>query len=345
MKQNKLREEIARQFIACLKEDKLPWQAMWYNDRPQNAVTGKKYRGVNAFWLSFLSSMRGYQDPRWCTFKQASDKGWRIKKGEHSTNVEYWSLYDKKQKKTVTMWEANEIVASDPAREEDFVLTCRLYHVFNAEQMEGVPELAKPCAVDIETVRAQRDVLLTNMGLTFHEGGTEAYYKPSQDSITMPPDTFFMDSYGYMSTFLHECGHATGHESRLNRNLQGRFGSPDYAKEELRAEIASAFTSQALGFGREGTGLSGALDNHKAYIQSWIEAIEDQPNELFAAIKDAEKISDYLLEKGEFLVEQEQTHDVPTQEQPRPSLNDLICSAAERSTTVSVSIAPQIHAR
>ena len=179
------------------------------------------------------------------------------------------------------------------------------------------------------------------MGLDFHEGGTEAYYRPSSDSITMPPDTYFKDDYGYMSTFLHECGHATGHESRLNRDLTGRFGSPEYAKEELRAEIASAFTAQDLGFGVSPDGLTLALDNHKAYIQSWISVIEDQPNELFAAIKDAEKISDYLLEKGEFIQDkdfrglkidknQPDTYDKPKGEN-KLSLDFQISSAMERS--------------
>ncbi len=305
MKQNKLREKIAEQFIASLKEDKLPWHAMWFNSRPENAITGKRYKGVNSFWLSFTAEAMGYKDHRWCTFKQAQDKGWHVKKGEHATQVEYWRLYDKAQKKYIEQHEANRILSADPDRQKDIILTSRTYLVFNGEQIEGIPQLALPCSVDIEAVRAQRDILLQNMDLGFREGGSSAYYSPAADSITMPPDTFFVDSYGYMSTFLHECGHATGHESRLDRDLTGSFGSAEYAKEELRAEIASAFTSQALGFGRGAEDLSGAMDNHKAYIQSWIEVIQDQPNELFSAIKDAEKISDYLLEKGEFLKEKD----------------------------------------
>ena len=319
MKQNKLREQIAEQFIAALQEDKLPWHAMWFNARPENAITGKRYRGINSFWLSFIAEFRGYSDNRWCTFKQASEKGWHVKKGEHATQIEYWRLFDKKQKKYIESLEARMIIEADPDREKDIILSCRTYSVFNGQQIEGIPELLVSSQVDIESVRAQRDVLLRNMELGFHEGGTEAFYRPSTDSITMPPDKFFKDSYGYMSTFLHECGHATGHSKRLNRNLGGHFGSDSYAKEELRAEIASAFTSQALGFGREAEDLSGALDNHKAYIQSWIRDIKDQPNELFAAIKDAEKISDYLLEKGEFFKENEVVHEAPAAEKASDS--------------------------
>ena len=345
MKQNKLREKITEQFIASLKEDKLPWHAMWFNMRPENAITGKRYRGVNSFWLSFTADAMGYKDHRWCTFKQAQDKGWHVKKGEHATPVEYWRLFDKAEKRYVDQSEANFIILLDSDRQKDFILTCKTYLVFNGEQIEGIPELSLPCSVDIDFVRAQRDILLQNMGLGFHEGGSEAFYSPGADSITMPPDTFFVDSYGYMSTFLHECGHATGHKSRLDRDLTGRFGTPEYAKEELRAEIASAFTSQALGFGKEAEDLSGAMANHKAYIQSWIKVIEDQPNELFAAIKDAEKISDYLLEKGEFLKEIDQEveiEDISEKEsssahskKQKSSLDSLIAAAAHRTETLS----------
>lgn len=328
MKKNNLREKIAEQFIAALQEDQLPWHAMWATMRPQNAITGKRYRGINSFWLSFIADAFGYTDNRWCTFKQAQDKGWHVKKGEHATQVEYWRLFDKKQKQYIEQREAEMIIAADPDREKDIVLSCRTYSVFNGQQIEGIPELDICSAVDIETVRAQRDTLLRNMELGFRESGTEAYYRPATDSITMPPDAFFADSYGYMATFLHECGHATGHEKRLNRNLSGNFGSPSYAKEELRAEIASAFTSQALGFGRGADGLSGAMDNHKAYIQSWISVIKDQPNELFAAIKDAEKISDYLLEKGEFLKENSNVNEHVDQKTP---LSEKIESASRRS--------------
>lgn len=327
MKQNKLREQIAEQFLSALKEEQLPWHAMWVSQRPKNAISGKNYRGINSMWLSFVSQVKGYSDYRWCTYKQAQDKGWQVKKGEKAVQIEYWRLYDKAQKKYIESSEARAIVDADPDREKDIILSVRFYSVFNGEQIEGIPELAVSTYTDIETIRDQRDVLLNNMELSFHEGGTQAFYRPSEDSITMPPDTYFEDSYGYMSTFLHECGHATGHEKRLNRDLSGRFGSESYAKEELRAEIASAFTSQALGFGLMGADLYSAMDNHKAYIQSWIKAIEDQPNELFAAIKDAEKISDYLLEKGEFLKEE------ILEQEPidrKASLDEKIKSASEK---------------
>lgn len=325
---NKLREKLAEAFLASLKEDKLPWRATWYTARPENAITGKRYNGINSLWLSFCAEAEGYADHRWCTYKQAESKGWHVKKGEHSSLVEYWRLYDKAQKKYVEQWEARRIIQADPEREKDIILSCRTYNVFNAKQIEGIPDLEIQTNVNIEDVRAKRDVLLANMGLKFSEGGNQAFYRPSTDQITMPRADFFVDTYGYMSTFLHECGHATGHQDRLNRDLSGSFGSPEYAKEELRAEISSAFTAQALGFGRSDGNLTEGLENHKAYIQSWIECIENKPNELFAAIKDAEKISDYLLDKGEFLkdIEREDSREEQEEKNP-PSLDSRIKSA------------------
>ena len=328
MKMNKLREQLAESFIASLKEDQLPWHAMWNQMRPENAITGKRYKGINTFWLSLIADMKGYEDNRWCTYKQAEAKGWHVKKGEKSAPIEYWRLYDKLQKKYIEQREASQIIAADPEREKDIVLSCRTYCVFNAKQIEGIPELEVKNSADIKDVRANRDTLIKNMGLKFQEGGTQAFYRASTDCITMPPEKTFVDTYGYMSTFLHEAGHASGHESRLNRDLSGTFGTESYAKEELRAEIASAFTSQALGFGKEGSGLHQNLDNHKAYVQSWIEAIQDKPNELFAAIKDAEKISDYLLEKGEFLKDLEQEK---SEQETKPPLDSVLVDATRRS--------------
>ena len=328
MKTNKLRESMTEAFLAALQEDKLPWHSMWTSMRPKNAITDKNYKGINAFWLSFVAEAKGYDDNRWCTFKQAESKGWHIKKGEKASSIEYWRLYDKLKKKYIEWPEARQIVSDDPEREKDIILTCRTYCVFNANQIEGIPELVHPNNVDIKEVRAKRDVLLNNMDLNFREGGNEAYYQPLQDRITMPPEKSFLDTYGYMSTFLHECGHATGHKSRLDRDLTGSFGSVSYAKEELRAEIASAFTAQALSLNSDGTIPSDRLDNHKAYIQSWIEVIQDKPNELFSAIKDAEGISDYLLEKGEFLKDRDREEVTPHKV---PSLDEQIQTASMSS--------------
>lgn len=320
MKLNKMREDMSAAFLAALKEDKIPWEQDWISiGRPCNAVTQKAYNGINSFWLSFIQEENGYSDPRWCTFKQAKENGWQVKKGEKGTHIEFWSLYDKEAKRKITRDEGERLKEELGESFYDRVKpVSSTYTVFNAEQIQGIPERVqeKPALeLDATSLIEKRDVLLGNIKVQFSEGGDRAFYSPGPDRITMPEISQFKNEYGYMSTLLHEAGHATGHDSRLGRNLKGFFGSEDYAREELRAEIASAFTAQELGIGQMDPV---HMENHKAYIQSWIKVLQENPEELFSAIKEAEKISDYLIEKGEFdqesVQEQEKTIDPSEQD-------------------------------
>lgn len=297
--QNKLREQMARQFLDALNQGQLPWQACWQQDRPVNAVTGKQYRGVNALYLSYYADELGYTDPRWCTYNQAQEKGWQVRKGAKAARVEYWAYYDTKQKKLLSWQETRELLKADPEYEKHLQLRSRVYSVFNAEQIDGIPEPERN-QTDIGGIRRQRDTLIRNMGIGYREQGHEAFYTPTNDTVTLPPEASFDDTYGYMATLLHECGHASGAESRMNRDLSGGFGSESYAREELRAEIASAFTAQALGLQLTDAQLRQQMERHMAYVQSWSAALKDAPEELFRAIKAAEEISDYLIEKGCF---------------------------------------------
>lgn len=305
MKLNRMREEMINSFIDCLKKDTIPWHRSWSaKQRPFNAVTNTTYRGVNSLWLSYNQFVREFDDPRWCTFKQAQTQGWKIKPGSKGTRVEFWSLYDTEEKRKLTQREAKQL--SDELTLEEFKNRVKpisnVYTVFNGEQIDGIPKYEeKTYELNTEELLQKRDTLLKNMNVDFSEGGDKAFYNPSRDRITLPEMNRFETEYDYMATLLHEAGHATGHISRLNRDMTGVFGSPEYAKEELRAEIASAFTAQELGLDYE---QNEHMENHEAYVQNWIDVLENEPNELFAAIKDAEKISDYLIEKGEFGLEE-----------------------------------------
>ncbi len=305
MELSKFRQEMADKFIAALKEDKIPWHRGWERmERPVNAVSGQKYHGSNSLWLSYTASERGYSDPRWCTFKQAQENGWRVKKDERGTRIEFFSFYDKLSKKNITSQEAEKIREENPDKYNERIrLVSRTYIVFNGSQIAGIPEYIHKEENNIlnkNDLINLRDTLIRNMNVNFSEGGDRAFYLPGKDAIHMPPVSAFKTDYDYMSTFLHESGHATGAKERLDRDLTGSFGSEKYAAEELRAEIASAFTAQLTGIPY---GQSELMENHKAYIQSWISILDNKPNELFRAIKDAEKISDYLIDKGELLME------------------------------------------
>lgn len=301
MYKNKVREQLIQGFVAALNADKMPWHAVWQQHRPYNAVTGRMYRGINTLSLSYMADQRGYDDPRWCTFNQAKAKGWSIRSGEKAAYVEYWLWYDQKEKRWLSHRDARELVKTEPEREQDLLLRCRTSAVFNAAQIDGIPALhIQQHMTDIGEIRKQRDILLHNMELAYQEGGDRAYYSPNADTVVLPLEKDFEDTYAYMCTFLHECGHATGATQRLNRDLTGIFGSESYAREELRAEIASAFVAQALDLKLSEEQLEEHFKLHQAYVQSWADALQKDPEELFKAIRDAEKISDYLIEKGEF---------------------------------------------
>lgn len=314
---NKTRNQLAEMFVKSLSEEKLPWHAVWNTYPQQNAVTKKAYRGINAFLLAMASEELGFDDPRWCTFSQAKKKGWSIRKGAKGVPVEFWSAINVHTHEVVDFKEAARQLRDGEAKEGDFNFYSRNSYVFNAQQIEGIPALKQEAPmVDIGLIRQNRDTLIKNMAVGFDGNGTDCHYSPSKDKIVMPPESDFRDTYGYMCSFLHEAGHATGAPSRLGRG----FGvtREEYAIEELRAEIASAMTSQQLGIPLTDEQMQRNLDLHKAYIQSWAQAIRDAPKVLFDAIKDAEQISDYLVDKGEFrqVIEAEQVKEVQEPEQP-----------------------------
>ena len=305
MKLNKMREEMINSFIDCLKKDTIPWHRGWSSERPFNAVTNTEYHGANALWLTYNQQAQLYKDPRWCTFKQAQSKGWKIKQGSKGTKIEFWSLYDTEDRRKLTRTEAKQL--TDELTAEEFANRVKpvsnTYTVFNGEQIEGIPlyEIRKN-VLHLDEFLYGRNKLIENMKVGLKEGGNEAFYSIAEDMIVLPKINQFDNEFEYITTFFHEAGHATGHVSRFNREMPSARGTDIYAREELRAEIASAFAAQAFGIDYT---QNKYMENHEAYIQDYIKVLENEPNELFAAIKDAEKISDYLIEKGEFGLEKE----------------------------------------
>ena len=298
---NKLREQLTQSFVDALNQDQIPWQACWQTPTPENALTGRNYQSTNSFYLSYVAAAHKFTDNRWCTFNQAKEKGWHVKKGAKGYPVEYWAYYDKEKRKMLSWPDAKKVFREDPDyAKENLLLRSKTFIVFNAQQIEGIPDRTYRNETNIDEIRQQRDTLLKNMGVKLMEGFSDPCYSPSSDTIFLPYEKDFDDTYSYACTFLHEAGHSTGHSSRLDRDLSGGFGSESYAKEELRAEIASAFTAQALGLHLSSHQLEYHNNLHKSYIQSWAAVVQNNPEELFRAIKDAEKISDYLIEKGEF---------------------------------------------
>ena len=302
-----LRAQLAEELIKRVEQGTASWQKPWDpsmgDDTPINAITGKPYRGVNRELLSTFGPSNG--DNRFCTYKQAAEKGWQVRKGTHGYPIEKWSTYEK---------EITDEKTGDQSVEQR--MGVRYYTVFHASQIDGIPPLERP-AVEKQIDPDQRiDAMLVSMGVSQDNGGNRAFYRVSPDHLRMPPLSAFPTAGDYDTVRLHEASHATGHPSRLNRDLSGQFGSPKYAKEELRAEISSAMTSRMLGIAfdpdqvkaTEQSRVEG-VTNTAAYLASWLRSLpgKDRTKELMAAISDAQKISDHLLSHApELQVEQGQ---------------------------------------
>lgn len=288
------RQVLTDKLIEQLEAGTAPWQKPWdarENDRlPYNPTTGAAYRGANSLYLSAVAAEKNYSDPRWATFNQASEQGWKIRKGEKGSLVEYWKFKDTQPEVDAA---GNPVIGDDgkPKTIEVVLDNPRVFRavVFNAQQMEGVPELSKaPRMYDWNPIDRAEQIMDSSGAKVFHDQNDRAYYTRSKDEIHLPPRDQFKDQSAYYSTALHELGHWTGHESRLNREFGESFGSPQYAKEELKAELASYFLADKLGIPHE-------PEQHAAYVGSWITALKEDKNEIFLAAREAEKITEYVL--------------------------------------------------
>lgn len=304
-KTKEYRKELAELFIHVLKEKKLDWKKEWSGNAlaPINAKKGASYKGINRFRLTLIAMQRGYNDNRWATFLQIKDMGYKLNNAKgQGVKVEYWFPYDRKEKHVISWEEFNRITDGIPT--ERYILRASYSTVFNGKLIEGLPALPASAGQKI-TMDGLVNTISRNMGVEIvNDGGDRAFYRPSEDRIHLPkPESFYTD-YAYNSTALHELAHATGSPNRLNRNQSGSFGSPEYAYEELIAEISSCFMSTNLQTEQDDR----HIENHKAYVQSWIKEIREKPETLVKAVAEAEKVAAYMECKAELIAQEEFVH-------------------------------------
>ena len=282
------------------------WQQGWISaGAPESAITGKKYHGINNFFLTIAAMANGYSDNRWATYKQIHDKGWEFKTDAEGNTlgkgagvaIEFFELRDKETKQPFDRHVLDGMSADEREeymKENVFPLR-KYYRVFNGDVIQGIPERAKH-EVDTSGYSERAEAILKTWSETESPiiyGGNEAYYQRATDRIHLPQRDQFYDLQEFYGTALHEVGHSTGHESRLNRDMGDGFGTPSYAEEELRAEIASMFIAQDLGIDMG----ESHIQNNAAYIQSWKDRISENPNVLFTAIADADRITKFVMAK------------------------------------------------
>lgn len=308
-------EAFAGKVIKMLEEGTAPWQKPWtpaQNLAPRNPLSGTVYKGVNRLHLA----MAGYEDPRWMTLKQANDAGYRIKAGSRSTAVVYYQFTKEQDKldenKQPVLGEDGKPVRETVSLERPVM---RMARVFNAQQVENFPPLPEHEKAFAWDPQEKAEAVLTNSGAVItHDQHERAFYRPWTDEIHLPPKDSFDQGDKYYATALHELGHWTGHESRMNR-VFGPFGTHAYAKEELRAEISSWMVGQDIGVGHD-------PGQHVAYVKSWVHILEDDPLEIMRACRDAEHIRDYVLGlemNKEFSKERQAERDAPDVGMAAPS--------------------------
>jgi antirestriction protein ArdC len=286
-------QQLTDKIIAKLKKGEIPWKKPWKCMQfgyPKNMISDKIYKGANFF----NALMENRESPHWLSYKQAKQLGGQVKKGEKGLPIIFFTFVEG---------------TNDDGKDYKFPVV-RKSVVFNIEQCEGIEnptekqreEFKEENYTEFNPIDNCEELLSTFSDKVAPYKNTDhakAYYIPSTDSINMPEKERFTSSEGYYATLFHEIGHSTGHKSRLDRDLSGQFGTKSYAREELVAELTSAFLCTKAGIEND------TVDNAAAYIQNWLGALRNDKKLVYDAMKEAFKAIEYMgiLEEVEQLKE------------------------------------------
>jgi antirestriction protein ArdC len=282
-------QRVTDRIVADLEQGIRPWAKPWNAGHRAGGFglplrhNGVAYRGINILLLWGAAMEGGYAAPTWMTYRQAQELGGQVRRGEKGSLIVFADR--------ITRTEQDE-AGKDVEREIPFM---KGYTVFNVEQIDGLPAQYHPKPADPlpEAERLLRaDGFIAATGADIRHGGEMAFYAPTSDSVRLPPFETFRDKESYYATALHELTHWTGHRSRLARDFGGqRFGDEGYAREELVAELGSAFLCVDLGI------TPAIRDDHTAYIGNWLKALKGDKRAIFQAAAHAQRAADYLHER------------------------------------------------
>lgn len=273
-------QTVTDNIIAALEAGVKPWSCPWQrvpgmSGVPSNFATGIAYSGMNIMLLWCSASKQDFGDSRWMTYKQAQAVGAQVRKGERGTTAIFYTTLEKEN-------EDGEI---------DQIPMLKTFNVLNVEQIDGLPlttETVNPEATFALLPEAEN--LFRNSGANIIEKGQSAFFQPSTDEVWLPERHLFSDAANFYATGLHELVHWSGGKKRLSREMKGKFGSEDYAFEELIAELGSAFLMADLGIVGE--------VQHESYIASWLKALKNDKRYIFKAASVASKAHRYLMDKA-----------------------------------------------
>lgn len=312
-----LYQQVTDKIIAALEKGVPPWRRPWRSAQnvhgsalPVNATTGRHYSGVNIPLLWMSAEERGFSFDRWLTYQQAKAVGGQVRKGETCSVAIIYKPFEKQAKDS----NDNKLFDEDGNPVMESLAMLKPLQLFNVAQCDGLPD----SVAGVQTLTMTEDnsdsmlsehqleqmlTILNATGVTCSSyRQNRAYYQPSSDRIVMPTRSQFVSEADYWSTLLHELVHATGHNSRLNRegitSSSRKFGDPIYAFEELIAETGSAFLCAELG-------IYGDVQ-HESYLASWLKVLRDDKKSFFRACRFAREASEFLLQPLSSKSEQEQ---------------------------------------
>jgi antirestriction protein ArdC len=307
MKNAELHKAVADKVIAAMETNGTDWLKPWCvpaNQQPTSMSTNKGYAGINWLILSMERAIHGYTSNQWATYKQWFKMGGGVDewvsvpgKKKKQRNIITPSKYNVKANETGTqvVYFKNINVEDKETGEAKTVPFMRVYHVFNADQVSGYVDTsdnglpAAPVYSDPSAIVDTVDQYANATGITIKNADkSSAFYSSKHDFVNMPEASQFTTPEGYSATLLHELTHATGHTSRLNRNLKNKFGSKDYAFEELIAELGSAMLCGSLSICME------PRDDHAKYLNGWMQRLREKPDLIFKAAAAAQKAATFL---------------------------------------------------
>lgn len=285
-------DRITNEIIAAIEAGPGEFRMPWHHDgattsRPLNVASGKPYRGVNILSLWAAGAGLGFSSGLWGTYRQWSDRGAQVRKGEKGTSVVFWKRLDDDSNATGR-------TSPDTENSQKGRLVARGYIVFNADQVEGFT-LTSAVFPDLASRICQAERFLSALGISIIHGGDEAYYRPAADQVHLPDFERFFNASAYYAVALHECGHATGAKHRLDRDLTARFGTDCYAMEEMCVELAAGFLLADLGISHN------PRPDHAAYINAWLEVLKGDSRAIFSAASKAQAIADWMWARQDFL--------------------------------------------